>query len=101
MPFVMSVFRPDAGADAREYQCLHHDPGQHELQVLVPVHAGERAAEEEHEQRREDDRLQCHVEQLFWIAADADESAPGKRSRVPRGAQRSDVAGRRCRQRSR
>src|SRR6266700_2250681 len=80
--------QPDAGAHAREHHRHHHDAGQHVLQVGVPALALDRAAEQEHEQRHEDDRLQRDVEQLLGVAPDPHERAPGQRERVPQRAGR-------------
>jgi hypothetical protein len=48
----------------------NHDPRQHEFQVVVPGLALDRAAEQEHEQGHEHDRLQGDVEKLLGIAPD-------------------------------
>ena len=53
----------DRGVQGDEQQRLDRDPGQHELEVGVPV-AGDRLAEQEHEHQHERDRHQQHVQEL-------------------------------------
>jgi hypothetical protein len=68
MLLVMSVFSPMPVPMLANTQGHHHDARQHEPQVGMPALALDRAAEQEHEQRHEDDRRQRDIERLLRVA---------------------------------
>src|SRR5690606_28949071 len=73
---------PLGNVEGDEQHVHHQHPGQHALQVGLPV-AGDGATEHEREQQHEHDRLDAEVAQLPRVVPDLDDGAPRQGQALP------------------